>query len=142
MTDLGPETLLVDAQDVKLFTRSGNDEYIQLFDIKTHIGIPEERRTTTDGGVQYFYGSGDLWFEADLAVTTDQLDSLNSRVGVDSIGNAQSFDYTIVVTSKNGSVKTLAVNAVLRDLEPVAGEDGPATMRGFFRILGNTVTIT
>lgn len=142
MTDLGPESLLINAQDVKLFTNSGNDEYIQLYNIRPHMGIPEERRTTTDGGVQYFYGSGDHWFEAEFGATTDQINALNNRVGVDSLGNAQVFAYTIVFTAKSGAKKTMSVECVLRDFEPEAPEEGPATMKGFFRIIGNTVTIT
>ena len=140
MTDLGPETLLVDAQDVKLFTNG--DEYIQLYNIRPHFGIPEDRRTTTDGGVQYFYGSGDHSFIADFALTTDQLQTLTSRLGVDSFCNAQTFDYEIKVTSKSGAVKTISVVCVIKDFEPEALEDGPATMRAVFRIIGNTVTIS
>ena len=77
-----------------------------------------------------------------MGATTDQIDALNDRVGVDSFGNAQTFAYEIKITAKSGAVKTISVECVLRDFEPEAPEEGPATMKGFFRIIGNTVTIT
>lgn len=142
MADLGPDSQLINAQDVRLFTNAGSDEYIQLTNIKPRMGRPEERRTTTDGGVQYFYGSGDLYFEADMFATTDQLDALNSRIDLDAFGNPQTFEYRIRWVAKNGTIKNMIVTCVLRELEPEAPDEGPATMRGFFRILGNTVTIS
>ncbi len=140
MTDLGPDTLLTNAQKVILLTNG--DEYVQLQKIRTHIGRPEFREPTTDGGVQYYYGSGDHFFEADVLGTTDQISALNDRTERDADGLAQVFPYEIKATSKSGTVATITVNCVLRDFNQEAEDEGFLKFRAFFRIVSDTVVVT
>jgi len=140
MPDLGPDTLLINAQKVVL--KTGGDEFIQLQKIRTHIGRPEFREPTTDGGVQYYYGSGDHFFEADVLGTQDQISNLNDRTERDANGLAQVFPYEIIATAKNGSTKTITVNCVLRDFNQEAEEEGSLKFKAYFRIVSDTVVVT
>ena len=140
MPDLGPDTLLVNAQ--KVILKTGGDEYVQLQKIRPQIGRPEFREPTTDGGVQYYYGSGDHFFEADVLGTTDQVDALNDRTERDVNGLAQVFPYEIIATSKSGTVATMTVNCVLRQFNLEAEEEGFFKFKAYFRIIGDTVGVT
>ncbi len=140
MPDLGPDTLLTNAQKVILLTNG--DEYVQLQKIRTHIGRPEFREPTTDGGVQYYYGSGDHFFEADVLGTQDQISALNDRTERDVNGLAQVFPYEIKATSKSGAVATITVNCVLRDFNQEAEEEGALKFKAYFRIVSDTVVVT
>jgi hypothetical protein len=140
MPDLGPDTLLVNAQ--KVILKTSGDEYVQLQKIRTHIGRPEFREPTTDGGVQYYYGSGDHFFEADVLGTTDQISELNDRTERDANGLAQVFPYEIKATSKSGTVATITVNCVLRDFNQEAEDEGFLKFRAYFRIVSDTVVVT
>lgn len=144
MVDLGPDNLLVNAQRVRLFLGigGGKDEFVQLINIKPHIGRPEFREPLTDGEVRYFYGSGDHWFEATMLATTDIYSTLNDKTELDSLGNTPSELYTIEATSKDGSVATIEINAFLRDFNQEAGEEGFFEYRCFFRITTNNITVS
>lgn len=140
MPDLGPDSLLTNAQKVVL--KTSGDEFVQLQNIKTHIGRPEFREPTTDGGVQYYYGSGDHFFEADVLGTTDQINELNDRTERDSFGLAQVFPYEIIATNKSGGKATMTVQCVLRDFNQEAPEEGFLKFKSYFRIVGDTVGVT
>jgi len=139
MADLGPDALIVNAQKVTL--KIGNDEFVQMYNIKPHFGRPEFREPLTDGGVRYFYGSGDHWFEATIVATTDQIASLNAKTELDSLGNTPTTDYIITATSKSGTVATFTVPAFLRDFNQEAGEEGFLEFNCFFRITADTITV-
>ncbi len=140
MPDLGPDSLLTNAQKVVL--KTSGDEFVQLQNIKTHIGRPEFREPTTDGGVQYYYGSGDHFFEADVLGTTDQVSALNSRTERDADGLAQVFPYEIIATAKDGSTATITVNCVLRQFNLEAEDEGFFKFKAYFRIVSDTVVVT
>ena len=140
MPDLGPENLLVNAKRVTLLI--GADEFVQLWNIRPHFGRPEFREPLTDGGVRYFYGSGDHWFEANISGTTDQIANLNSKTELDSLGNTPTTDYTIRAVAKDGTVSTLTVPAFLRDFDQEANEEGFLEFSCFFRVTSDTITVT
>lgn len=140
MADLGPDTLLVNAQ--KVILKTGGDEYVQLQKIRPQIGRPEFREPTTDGGVQYYYGSGDHFFEADVLGTTDQISELNDRTERDADGLAQVFPYEIIATNKSGGTATITVNCVLRQFNLEAEEEGFLKFKAYFRIVSDTVVVT
>ncbi len=144
MVDLGPDNLLVNAQNVRLFlgTGGGKDEFVQLINIKPHIGRPEFREPLTNGSVRYFYGSGDHWFEATMLGTTDLYSTLNAKTELDSLGNTPTETYTIEATSKNGSVSKIEIDAFLRDFNQEAEEEGFFEYRCFFRITTDTITVS
>lgn len=146
MADLGPENLLVNAQKARLFlgTGGGKEEYVQLFNIKPHFGLPEFREPLTDGRVRYFYGLADHWFEANILGTTDQWSALNSLNQLDSLGNipTPNQQFTIETTARDGSVAKVEISAFLRDFDQEADEEGFLIYRCFFRILDNVITVT
>ena len=136
----------MNAQRARLFLGTGGskDEYVQLFNVKPHFGLPEFREPLTDGRVRYFYGLADHWFEANILGTTDQWSALNSLNQLNSLGNIpipnQSF--TIETTARDGTVAKVEITALLRDFDQEAGEEGFLVYRCFFRILDNTITVS
>ncbi len=67
---------LVNAQNLKLgFTDDVTDtnRFFMLQDLDFHVGRPEAREPTTDGGVIYYFGKGDNYFDATLLLTTSQI---------------------------------------------------------------------
>jgi len=148
MVDLGPERLLVNAQRARLFLGTGagsnKDEYLQLFNIKPHFGLPEFREPLTDGRVRYFYGLADHWFEANILGTTDQLSELNSLNQLNSLGNIPipNQKFTIETTASDGTVAKVEISAFLRDFDQEASEEGFLEYRCFFRILDNVITVS
>jgi len=142
MAVLGPDNLLVNAQKIRLLTNSGADNYLQLFNVKTHFGRPEDRRTLTDGSVQYFYGSGEHFFEAIIFGTTDQISAFNALTELSTEGNATSNEYRIITTAKDGTTATITVQAHLRDFDINTPEVGFLEFRCYFRILTDTITVS
>lgn len=140
MVDKGPDNLIVNAQKVQLFV--GGDEYAQLYNIKTHFGRPEDRKSTTDGGVQYWYGSGDHWFQALIVGTTDQISELNDLTEIDSDGNTPRTTYVIRATAKDGTISNITIDAFLRDFAQEADEEGFLQFDAMFRILTDTITVS
>jgi hypothetical protein len=139
MADLGPDNLLVNAIKVRL--KIGADEFVQVTNIQPHFGRPEFREPLTDGGVRYFYGSGDHWFEATITGTTDQISALNAKTELDILGNTPTTNYTIEATSRDGTVSSITVPAFLRDFNLEAPEEGFLEFRCFFRITTDTITV-
>ena len=140
MVDFGPENLLVNAKNVTL--QISTDEFLQLWNIRPHFGRPEFREPLTNGGVRYFYGSGDHWFEANISGTTDQISALNAKTELDSLGNTPTTDYIITATAKDGTVATLTVPAFLRDFDQEANEEGFLEFTCFFRVTSDEITVT
>ena len=94
MANIGEINELVNAQNLKLDV--GNDRYIMLQDLDFHLGRPEAREPTTDGGVQYFFGKGDHYFDATLLLTTPEIISFNSLTVLDSDGNLPNTTFKII----------------------------------------------
>lgn len=140
MVDFGPENLLVNAKNVTL--KIGADEFLQLWNIRPHFGRPEFREPLTNGGVRYFYGSGDHWFEANIQGTTDQISALNAKTELDSLGNTPTTDYIITATARDGTVATFTIPAFLRDFDQEANEEGFLEFTCFFRVTSDEITVT
>ena len=73
---IGEIAEIVNASELTLETSTGN--YILLTNLSLHIGRPEDRVATTDGGALFTYGKGDNYFTATLLVSTPELSSLNT----------------------------------------------------------------
>lgn len=146
MADLGPERLLVNAQNARLFLGigGGKDEWVQLTNIKPHFGLPEFREPLTDGRVRYFYGLADHYFEANMLGTTDQLSNLVSLGQLNPLGNIPipNQKYTIETTARDGTVAKVEVDGFLRDFDQEANEEGFLEYRCFFRITNNVITVS
>jgi len=140
MADLGAITEIVNAQELTL--EVGTDTYIMLTNLQVHVGRPEDRTATTDGGVLYTYGKGDHFFTATLVVTTPELSTLNTLNTLDSDGDMTSTSWKIVARDLAGATKTWAATGILREYDVRKTEEGTVEIDIVVRITGDTVTIS
>ena len=144
MADLGAITEIVNAQELTL--EVGTDIYIMLTNLQLHIGRPEDRTATTDGGVLYTYGKGDNFFTATLLVTTPELGdaagSLNKLTQLDADGDMTSTAWKIVARDLAGATKTFAATGILREYDVRKEEEGTVAIDIVVRITGDTITIS
>jgi hypothetical protein len=140
MANIGDTPELVNAQNLKLDV--GADRYIMLQELDFHLGRPESREPTTDGGVQYFYGKGDHFFNATLLLTTPEISSFNALTVLNVDGDLTSTAFKIIAQPRGGgSDVTITVNAVLPDFNIVKPVEGGVLFRVRFRITDDTVTV-
>jgi hypothetical protein len=133
---------LINAQNFKLQVDS--DTYIMLQELDFHVGRPEAREPTTDGGVQYFYGKGDHYFDATILATTTEIQTLNLLTELDANGDLTSNTYNIIATPResSGDTATIVVNAaVVPDFNISKPVEGGVIFRIRFRITDDTVTV-
>ncbi len=141
MANLGEVAELVNAQNLKL--EVGANRYIMLQELELHIGSPEAREPTTDGGVQYFFGKGDHYFDATLLLTTPEIASFNTLTQLNATGDLTSTAFKIVATGRGtpANSSTIAVNAVLPDFNISKPVEGGVLFRMRFRITDDTITV-
>lgn len=140
MANLGEIAELANAQNLKL--EVGANRYIMLQELDFHLGRPEAREPTTDGGVQYFYGKGDHYFDATLLLTTPEISTFNALTELDANGDLTTTAFKIVTTPRGGGATiTITVNAVLPDFNIVKPIEGGVIFRVRFRITNDTVTV-
>lgn len=141
MVDIGADALLINAQKVILQINGTTDTYIQLQELKPHFGRPEFREPTTDGGVQYFYGSGDHYFECTFLGTTDIISKFVTDNTRDVNGDMPVINYDIITTSKTGVTVTIDnLPTVLREWDYEDTPEGFLKIRAIFRITSDSVT--
>ncbi len=140
MANIGEIAELVNAQNLKLDV--GTDRYIMLQELDLHLGRPEAREPTTDGGVQYFYGKGDHFFNATLLLTTPEISSFNALTVLNVDGDLTSTEFKIIAQPRGGgSDVTITVNAVLPDFNIVKPVEGGVLFRVRFRITDDTIVV-
>jgi len=140
MANIGEIDELVNAQNLKLDV--GENRYIMLQDLDFHLGRPEAREPTTDGGVQYFYGKGDHYFDATLLLTTPEISDFNVLNTLDSNGDLDTTTFKIVAEPRGGgSAVTIEVDAVLPSMDIVKPVEGGVIFRIRFRITEDTVDV-
>jgi len=140
MADIGAITEIVNASELTL--EVGANTYIMLTNLTIHIGRPEDRTATTDGGVLYTYGKGDNFFTATLVVTTPEISSLNTLTQIDSDGGMTSTLWKVVARDVSGATKTFAATGILREYDVSKPEEGKVNIDIFVRITGDTVSIS
>ena len=141
MANIGEIPELVNAQNLKLDV--GNDRYIMLQELDFHLGRPEAREPTTDGGVQYFYGKGDHFFDATLLLTTPEISEFNNLTELDANGDLTTVVYKIIAEPRGGGADvTITVDAVIPDFNIVKPVEGGVIFRIRFRITDDTVTVS
>lgn len=142
MANIGEIGELVNAQNLKLDV--GNDRYIMLQELDFHLGRPEAREPTTDGGVQYFYGKGDHYFDATLLLTTPEISTFNDLTELDTNGDLTTTTFSIIAQPREASspTATITVNAVLPDFNILKPIEGGLIFRVRFRITNDTVTVS
>jgi len=141
MANLGEVAELVNAQNLKLDV--GSNRYIMLQELEFHLGRPESREPTTDGGVQYFFGKGDHFFTATLLLTTPEISSFNALTVLDGNGNLTTTAFKIIADPRGGgSNVTITVNAVLPDFNIVKPIEGGVLFRVRFRITDDTILVS
>ena len=140
MANLGEITEIVNASELTL--EVGSDNYILLTNLNIHVGRPEDRIATTDGGALYTFGKGDNWFTATLLVSTPELSSLNTLSQIDTDGDMTSTAWTIEAKNVSGATKTFAATGVLKEYDISKPSEGKVSIEIFVRITGDTVTIS
>ena len=141
MANIGEIAELVNAQNLKLDV--GSNRYIMLQELDFHLGRPEAREPTTDGGVQYFYGKGDHFFDATLLLTTPEISSFNNLIELDADGNLPSTIFSIISEPRGGGANaTITVTAQLPDFNIVKPVEGGLIFRVRFRITTDTITVS
>ena len=142
MSNIGEIKDLINAQNLKL--EVGPDTYIMLQELDLHLGRPEAREPTTDGGVQYYYGKGDHYFDATLLATTAEIGSLNTLTELDSNGALKTTAFKIVATPRDSATatSTITVNAVLPEFNLIKPVEGGVLFRVRFRITDDEVKVT
>ena len=144
MGNLGEITEIVNASELTL--EVGSDNYILLTNLSLHIGRPEDRVATTDGGALFTYGKGDNYFTATLLVSTPELGdatgSLNDLTKIDSDGDMTSTAWKIVAKNVSGATKTFAATGILREYDISKPSEGKVSIDIFVRITGDDITIT
>jgi len=141
VANIGEIAELVNAQNLKLDV--GNNRYIMLQELDFHLGRPEAREPTTDGGVQYFYGKGDHFFDATLLLTTPEISSFNALTELDANGDLTTTQFTILAEPRESTEAdvTITVNAVLPDWNIVKPVEGGLIFRVRFRITDDIVIV-
>lgn len=141
MANIGEIAELVNAQNLKLDV--GNDRYVMLQELDFHLGRPEAREPTTDGGVLYFYGKGDHYFDSTILLTTPEISTFNALTQLDTNGDLTSVEYKIISQPRGGGQAiTITVNAVVPDLNIIKPVEGGVIFRIRFRITDDKVTVT
>ena len=142
---IGEIAELVNAQNLKLGLGgiTSATRYVMLQELDFHLGRPEAREPTTDGGVIYYYGKGDHTFEATILLTTPEISTFNAMTVLDSDGNLPSNTFTILAQPRGGgSDITITVTAELPDFNIIKPVTGGVIFRLRFRITTDTVTIS
>ena len=141
MANIGEIPELVNAQNLKLDV--GANRYIMLQEFDFHLGRPEAREPTTDGGVQYFYGKGDHYFDATLLLTTPEISSFNALTELDANGDLTTTQFTILAEPRESTEAyvTITVNAVIPDWNIIKPVEGGLIFRVRFRITDDIVTV-
>jgi len=142
---IGDVTELVNAQNLKLGLgdTSTTNRYFMLQELDFHLGRPEAREPTTDGGVIYYYGKGDHTFDATLLLTTPEISTFNGYTVLDSDGNLPSNTFTILAEPRGGGADvTITVTAELPDFNIIKPVEGGVLFRVRFRITADTVLVT
>ena len=129
------------ANATKVTLKLGGDNYAFLQEHELHMGRPEAREPTTDGGVIYYYGKGDHFFTFTILATTPELDDLATLTETDSDGDLTSNAFTIVYTDKSSATKTATVTGVLPDYTIEKTLEGAVKVRGRVRITTDTVPV-
>lgn len=141
---IGDIAELVNAQNLKLGLTDTTlaNRFIMLQDLDFHLGRPEAREPTTDGGVIYYFGKGDHYFDATLLLTTPEIITFNGFTVLDSNGNLPSNTFTILAEPRGGgSDVTIKVVAELPDFNISKPVEGGVIFRVRFRITTDTVTV-
>lgn len=142
---IGEFTELVNAQNLKLGLTDTSlaNRFVMLQDLDFHVGRPEAREPTTDGGVIYYFGKGDHYFDATLLLTTPEISFFNDLTVLDGNGALPSRTYTILAEPRGGGTNvTITVTAELPDFNISKPVEGGVIFRVRFRITTDTVTVS
>lgn len=146
MADLGGPSELVNALNLKLDV--GSDRYVMLQELDFHIGRPEAREVTTDGGIQYFYGKGDHYFDSTLLLTTPEIFTFTGLNDLNVDGSLETTTFKIIAEPRGIPPAapppdvTITVNAVLPNMNIIKPVEGGVIFRIRFRITDDKVTVT
>ncbi len=140
MANLGEITEIVNASELTL--EVGSDNYILLTNLSLHVGRPEDRVATTDGGALFTYGKADSYFTATLLLSSGDIATINTLSQIDSDGDKTSTAWLIKARDVSGTTKTLACTGVLREYDVTKPSEGKVSIDIFVRITTDTISIS
>ena len=140
MANLGEITEIVNASELTL--EVGSDNYILLTNLSLHVGRPEDRVATTDGGALFTYGKADSYFTATLLLSSGDIATINTLSQIDSDGDKTSTAWLIKARDVSGTTKTLECTGVLREYDVTKPSEGKVTIDIFVRITSDTISIS
>ncbi len=132
MVDIGTLTEVVNATEVKLFISDTSSEFVLLQEIDLVIQREEYVEPIAIGNA-YFYGQFDNAFDATILLSGGDLASSIQFVSLIN-GALPTNTYLIQLTSKDGTTKTITVEAVTPRLEIEKLPEGGVKTRTRFRI--------
>jgi len=138
MGNLGEIAEIVNASELTL--ELGSNNYILLTNLSLHIGRPEDRVATTDGGALFTYGKEDNYFTATLLVSTPELSSLNDLTLITANGDMPSQTWKIIAKNVAGATKTFSCPGYLREYDIAKPNEGKVSIDIFVRITGTWTT--
>lgn len=136
---------LVNAQNLKLGLTDATltNRYVMLQELDFNLGRPEAREPTTDGGVIYYYGKGDHYFDATILLTTPEISTFNAFTELDVDGNLPSNTWTILAEPRDGGANvTISATAEIPNVNIIKPVEGGVIFRIRFRITSDTVTVS
>ncbi len=140
MANLGEITEIVNASELTL--EVGSNNYILLTNLSLHVGRPEDRVATTDGGALFTYGKADSYFTATLLLSSGDIATINTLSQIDSDGDKTSTAWLIKARDVSGTTKTLTCTGVLREYDVTKPSEGKVTIDIFVRITSDTISIS
>lgn len=145
MANLGEFAELVNSQNLKL--EVGSNRYIHLQELNIHMGRPENREPTTDGGVIYYYGKGDHTFDCVILLTTPEIGIFNTLTELSASGAMTETNFKIVSTPRGGGANITfggasGFPAVLYDYNIEKPTEGGVLFRLRFRITSDEITVS
>ena len=142
---IGEFAELVNAQNLKLglTTTTLGNRYVMLQDLDFHIGRPEAREPTTDGGVIYYFGKGDHYFDATILLTTPEISTFNAFTVLNANCALPTNTWTILAEPRGGgSDVTISVTAEIPTFDISKPVEGGVVFRVRFRITTDTITVS
>jgi hypothetical protein len=139
MANIGEITEIVNSTELQL--KVGADVYILLTDLQVHVGRPEDRTPTTDGGALYTYGKGDHWMSFTLVASTPEIDSLAALNDIDTDGDLTSTAWIVVANNVAGASKTLTCTGFLREMDLRKTPEGKVMIDCIVRITSDTLAV-
>ena len=133
MGDIGSDTDVINATEVKLYLNSLSNEYVLVQEIELVLDRPETREAVALGAV-YFFGQHNHIFDATLLLSAGDISTYLDLNKISSTGALTPGNYLLEYLAKGGTKKTVTVTAETPRLAAEKLAEGGTKIRIRFRI--------